>query len=261
MEEEKIINIVSGVLGFSMFMSCIALMSGVTAPYGRYSGTKSFGISWGCPINAKFAWFFQELPSFAVPVFFFAIGPTEITGQLTNRVLLGYFLFHYFNRTFVFPMRLRGGKPTPFGVMMAAFFFTLTNGYMQGRYLTAIKSYEDSHLQSPAFIVGSILFWGGLFINWQADGILRNLRKPGETGYKIPKGGMFTYVSGANFFGEMVEWTGFAIAAGGSIPAVTFAFCTVANIAPRAIQHHEWYLKKFEDYSALNRAAIIPFLY
>jgi hypothetical protein len=28
----------------------------------------------------------------------------------------------------------------------------------------------------------------GMFINIQADHILRNLRKPGEKGYKIPKG-------------------------------------------------------------------------
>ncbi len=29
----------------------------------------------------------------------------------------------------------------------------------------------------------------------------------------IIQGGMFEYVSGANFFGEILEWTGFAIAA------------------------------------------------
>jgi 3-oxo-5-alpha-steroid 4-dehydrogenase 1 len=54
----------------------------------------------------------------------------------------------------------------------------------------------------------------GMWINIQSDGILRNLRKPGETGYKIPRGGLFRYVSGANFLGEIVEWSGFAIAAG-----------------------------------------------
>jgi 3-oxo-5-alpha-steroid 4-dehydrogenase 1 len=48
----------------------------------------------------------------------------------------------------------------------------------------------------------------------QPYSVLRNLRKPGDTGYYIPKGGMFEYVSGANFFGEILEWTGFAIASG-----------------------------------------------
>ena len=60
----------------------------------------------------------------------------------------------------------------------------------------------------------SFFFRAGMWINIQSDGILRNLRKPGETNYKIPKGGLFRYVSGANFLGEIAEWSGFAIAAG-----------------------------------------------
>jgi 3-oxo-5-alpha-steroid 4-dehydrogenase 1 len=51
-----------------------------------------------------------------------------------------------------------------------------------------------------------------MYTHTQSDAILRNLRKPGETDYKIPKGGAFKFVSGANFLGEILEWTGFAIA-------------------------------------------------
>ena len=36
-------------------------------------------------------------------------------------------------------------------------------------------------------------------MNVQADYILINLRKPNEKGYKIPRGGMFEYVSAANY--------------------------------------------------------------
>ena len=105
------------------------------------------------------------------------------------------------------------------------------------------------------------MFWSGLKINWDSDDILRNLRKPGETGYKIPKGGFFDYVSGANFFGEILEWFGFAVACDFTTPACTFALCTFFNIAPRAVQHHEWYHKKFDDYAKLGRKAVIPFIY
>lgn len=41
---------------------------------------------------------------------------------------------------------------------------------------------------------GVILFCTGMFINLQADHILRNLRKPGETGYKIPRGTCILFV-------------------------------------------------------------------
>ena len=50
-------------------------------------------------------------------------------------------------------------------------------------------------------------------------------------------GGMFEYVSGANFFGESLEWSGFALMCG-TLPALAFAVFTVCNIGPRACQHH-----------------------
>ena len=54
---------------------------------------------------------------------------------------------------------------------------------------------------------------------------------------------MFTYVSGANFFGEIVEWSGFALACW-SLPSLAFAVFTALNIGPRAIQHHR-YMNEF----------------
>ncbi len=53
----------------------------------------------------------------------------------------------------------------------------------------------------------------GYAINHHADSVLLSLRKPGETGYKIPYGGLYKYISCPNYFGEMVEWFGFALAA------------------------------------------------
>lgn len=53
--------------------------------------------------------------------------------------------------------------------------------------------------------------------------------------YCIPRGGLFEYISGANFFGEMVEWIGFAVASGGSFPSVMFALFTILNLAPHRV--------------------------
>ncbi|PWG68210.1 hypothetical protein DF186_25590, partial [Enterococcus hirae] len=38
------------------------------------------------------------------------------------------------------------------------------------------------------FFSGSSMWFVGWIINIHSDHILRNLRKPGETGYKIPRG-------------------------------------------------------------------------
>ena len=78
--------------------------------------------------------------------------------------------------------------------------------------------------------------------------------------YSIPEGGMFEYVSCANYFGEIIEWTGFAIASG-SWAGTAFAVYTFCNLAPRAHHHHLWYYTKFDDYSQKNRKAIIPFVW
>lgn len=150
----------------------------------------------------------------------------------------------------------------------------------KGRYLTRHAVYSDDWLYDPRFIAGVIIFLIGMYINIKSDSTLRNLRKPGtlvdftakyesltlccvhgpgETGYKVPKGGMFEYVSGANFFGEILEWCGYALAAWSIIP-FAFAFFTFSNTGPRGKQHHEWYLKKFNGYPK-NRKAVIPFIW
>lgn len=89
--------------------------------------------------------------------------------------------------------------------------------------------------------------------------MLLSLRKPGETGYLIPRGGLYEYISCPNYLGEIIEWFGFAIAAW-SIPALSFALWTFFNIGPRAVLHHKWYLEKFPNYPK-DRRALIPFLW
>ena len=79
--------------------------------------------------------------------------------------------------------------------------------------------------------------------------------------YYVPKGGLFEYVSGANFFGEILEWFGLAMASGFTLSTTTFVIFTFANLAPRAHQHHQWYLKKFQEEYPKNRKALIPFVW
>ena len=123
-----------------------------------------------------------------------------------------------------------------------------------------MQVYPDTWFHDPRFIAGVIMFFTGVWINTNSDDRLRNLRRPGESGYKIPTGGMFEYVSGANFFGEIIEWAGFALASW-SLPAACFAFCTLLNVGPRAIQHHQWYLEKFGDKYPKHRRALVPFVW
>ncbi|XP_061671807.1 3-oxo-5-alpha-steroid 4-dehydrogenase 1 [Syngnathoides biaculeatus] len=225
----------------------------VNVPYGRYASS-----AYGFPVNPKLAWFVQELPAFLLPVCLLVWASSAKTSLLANRLLIGMFLCHYSQRSLIYPFLIRGGKPTPFVSFVLAVVFCIYNGFMQIRYLSHYAEYPADWVTHPCFIAGSTLWLLGWLTNLHSDHILRNLRRPGESGYKIPRGGMFEYVSAANFFGEITEWAGFALA-GQSVHSAAFAIFTAVVLSSRARAHHKWYLAKFEDYPK-NRKALIPFL-
>ena len=100
-----------------------------------------------------------------------------------------------------------------------------------------------------------------MFINLQSDSIIRHLRKPGDTRHYLPEKGMFKYVSSANYFGELMEWVGFAILTWSAAGAV-FALWTFANLGPRAASIHDRYSQEFgNDFDAERIKRIIPFIY
>ena len=70
---------------------------------------------------------------------------------------------------------------------------------------------------------------------------------------------MFEYVSAANYFGEIVEWGGWALASA-SLPAAAFSLFTFANLAPRGWRHHLWYRQRFPRYPR-HRRAVLPFVW
>lgn len=286
MEEELLHRYVAFALLASGIAAAITLVAR-PAPYGRYSEARG----WGPLIDAKLAWLIMESPNvFVSALLWDADGNTSVKGK-ANKVLLGLFVLHYTNRSFVYPLRMAESKPMPLSVMLMAWSFCCLNGYLQARYLTKFYTYPDDWVSSPVFVLGVLVFFAGFLVNLDSDHILRELRKKSkktdgesthsmrtrrqaateepelerpsvaQTSYHIPRGGLFEYVSAANFFGEVIEWTGFAIASGGSLPSVTFALFTFLNLAPRAWHHHAWYRRHFgKDYPA-NRKALIPFVF
>merc|ERR1711908_49353 len=93
-----------------------------------------------------------------------------------------------------------------------------------------------------------------------ADRLLLSLRKPGETGNKIPKGGAFEFISGANLWSECVEWSGYALSSG-SVCGLAFSFFTWCGLGTRCLQKHKWYQEKFRDEYPSQRKALIPFVW
>ncbi len=224
----------------------------VTAPYGRHSSS-----GWGPMISNRLGWILMEVPVMLCLLYFMR----ETIVPLSNYVLvlLALFFFHYLNRTFIFPLRIKTkGKKMPLIIVVSAILFNVVNGSSLGYYFANFAAYSSADFMSMHFIFGALLFCSGLCINWIYDTRLINLRKESSQHYLIPKGGLFSLVSCPNLFGEIVEWSGFALMCW-NLPALAFLVWTLANLVPRAISHHRWYLQKFEDYPN-ERKAVIPFI-
>lgn len=260
-ESSSIIEITMAiVMVVTGLVACLSLLF-FPAPYGRYAEGAARLFGPGVPV--RLAWLLQESPAFLVPIsllLFISEGTSILLPDVTapNKVLLGLFLLHYFHRSFVYSMLINQGKPTPFITFLLALAFCAYNGAMQTVSLVFGSQLPDDYCFTVRFAFGVFLFIFGLAVNVHSDRILRNLRAPGETGYKIPRGGAFELVTAANYFGETLEWIGYAVAAA-TPAAAAFAAFTVLNLAPRAISHHAWYKKKFENYPK-KRKAYIPFI-
>ena len=231
-------------IGVAVITLLSLLIFKIRAPYGRHANDK-----WGKMIANHWGWFWMELPAFLTFPLLVIFGPRE--KDILSWILVALWSLHYFNRTIVFPFRLRTrGKKMPLTIVFSALFFNGMNGFLNGYWLGFIAPNDRS--VDALFIVGCLLFFAGMYINIGTDSRLIALRKQ-QNGYQIPRGWLFQYISCPNHFGEMVEWTGFAIAAW-SVPAWTFAIWTMCNLIPRALNHHEWYQEKFEEYPKKRRA-------
>lgn len=225
----------------------------IIAPYGRHVSNK-----WGWMIDNKLGWVLMEIISPLVLIYFLLRGQTL---NLIPLLIASTWLLHYFNRSLIFPFRIKTkGKQMPLLIVISAIFFNSINAGLNGYYLGEFgRNYSSDWLFDYRFMIGLALFIIGAYINIQSDNTLLKLRKPGEAGYKIPRGALFNYISCPNHFGEIIEWMGFAILCW-NLPALSFAIWTAANLIPRALAHHCWYQRNFPDYPT-QRKAILPFVF
>ena len=145
----------------------------------------------------------------------------------------------------------------PVLVMLLAIGFNTLNAWVNARWVSEYGTYPVAWLADPRFWLGLLLFAGGLTLNMRSDRTLRRLRAGGG-GYRVPYGGGFRYVSSPNYLGEIVEWTGWAVATW-SLAGASFALYTMANLAPRAVANHRWYRETFPEYPR-DRRALLPFV-
>lgn len=236
----------------------------IDAGYGKMVSQK-----WGPAINNKLGWMLMECPVFLVVLWFWM--KSDVRFELPYLLFFLLFELHYFHRTFICPFLMRGNSKMPISIMLLSVIFNLFNGYLQGIWLFELapshaeyqQMYTLSWLTDWRFILGVIVFFVGMAINWHSDYVIRHLRKPGDTKHYLPEGGMYNYVTSANYLGEIIEWLGWAILTW-SLAGVVFVWFTMSNLVPRAHRIYNHYKQEFPDEfesRSTRLKRIIPFIY
>ena len=220
------------------------------APYGRHIKD-----GWGIKIPARLGWIVMESPCVILMVVLALIIREQL--EMIHKIFLCIWLTHYIHRTFIYPFVIEMTNPKmPISIALSAFFFNIINVSIQAFGIFYFTKYSDDWLTSPAFIIGLSVFLFGMFINIKSDYIINSMKRDKGPGYHIPDQFLYKYLSAPNYFGEIIEWLGWAILTF-SVSGFVFLIWVIANLFPRAIAHHKWYKDKFDNYPK-ERKAIIP---
>mgnify|MGYP002858432312 CR=1 FL=1 len=229
----------------------------VDAGYGKFYRPK-----WGPAIDNRVGWMLMEAPVFVAMLLLWWFSGRR--GDAVRIVFLLLFELHYFHRSFIFPWQIRGRGRMPLSIILMGVVFNTLNALMQGGwifYLSPAELYGPGWLAGAPFIAGTLIFFFGMAVNIRSDSIIRNLRAPGDTAHYLPREGLFRYVTSANYFGEFVEWCGFAVLTWSWAGAV-FALWTFANLAPRAARIYDMYRREFPGQIDPHKTKrMIPFIY
>jgi 3-oxo-5-alpha-steroid 4-dehydrogenase 1 len=232
------------------------------SPYGRFASSR-LGVS----VSPRLGWFLMELPATLSFLFFFLTGPRRAAA--VPLVFLAMWLVHYANRGFIFPARMRvaRGDRASFSllVIVTGWGVTALHGYFHAAFFTRLGThYSTAWLTDPRFLAGLAIYYACFALNLHSDAIIRDLRTPAEVAagtkeYRVPRGGLFRWVTSPSYLTELLAWAGFALCTW-SLAGVFIFLISAANLVPRAHATHRWYRERFPDYPP-ERKALIPCLW
>ncbi|WP_303330252.1 3-oxo-5-alpha-steroid 4-dehydrogenase, partial [uncultured Alistipes sp.] len=154
-----------------------------------------FNPRYGPPVPNKIGWMLMESPVFILMCVLWAL--SDRTWESGPLALFLLFQAHYFQRSFIFPLLMRGHSKMPLGIVLMGMAFNTLNALMQGGWIFYVSpaGYYADWFAKPYIWTGGALFIAGMAVNLHSDRIIRRLRRPGDTRHYIPRGGMFRYVS------------------------------------------------------------------
>lgn len=252
-------TVLAAALAFAALVAVTAPF--VPSPYGRFASDR-FGVA----LDPRLGWMLMELPASLSFLYFFFSGPNW--SDTVPLVFLCVWLVHYGNRGFFFPLSIRSprGAKASFSLMVIAVGWVVTSlhGYLHAAFFSSHAThYTLDWLTDPRFLIGLPIYAASLALNIHSDAIVRGLRSRDEVAlgqkvYRIPRGGLYRWVTSPSYLTELTGWAGLALCTWSLAGVFIFAI-SAANLVPRAISTHRWYRERFPDYPR-ERTALIPYL-
>ena len=224
------------------------------ASYGKHADG-----SGRCPVPAKIAFGITDF----IPGFIFFTLTYFIAGQNfrngINITMYMLFTVHYLTRGLMTVISKYTHNKVSVFIPVGTFVANTLYHYINAEFIGSVY-YCRGYYYDPRFIVGLLLFLIGITINRAADLQLIYLRrKHKDRDYVVPKGPLFYLISCPNYFGEGLQWFGWAIMTW-SLAGLVWWLFTESTFITRARHNHKWYRNQYLDYPP-HRRALIPLIY
>ena len=120
----------------------------ISAPYGRH-----LRAGWGYSLPKKVGWILMESPAlYLMWIYYFWYNGFQ---NIVLIFFLAIWSIHYFNRSIVWPLRIKKDGSMPLLVALMAFVFNAINTFFHGYWFFLMdKQYDTSWFFEPVFIIG-----------------------------------------------------------------------------------------------------------
>ena len=118
---------------FLIIMAVIAVVVFIALYFVEAGYGYLFNPKYGFPIPNRVAWVLMESPVFILMTILWWL--SDVRFEVAPLVLFAIFQTHYFQRSFIFPMLIRGNSKMPFGIMLMGMVFNSLNALMQGGWI------------------------------------------------------------------------------------------------------------------------------
>jgi len=223
------------------------------------------GVSFGPNVSTRNGMMFLYTPGILIALYFFVqIGIFIPAAIMENRGALMAVLIavHFAKRVFesAFVHKYSGTMPVTTCLTITSLYAIMSPAHCYYAQLAPpFKTAPGELLRS----IGLVLYVVGILGNFYHHYLLATLRKPGETGYKVPHGGFFDLLGGVatpHYFFELIEWLGVALVSQ-HVNSFMLLVGMFLYLADRATAQTEWSKTALKDEYPKTRKHMIPMLF